>query len=127
MTSLTQVEVSKPGLMLINNGIGFLLVGVVTCNVRGELQRTVSALTHWHKAVPVAASAIISIGISYFGLWLQQLVTATSFMVFGAFNKVIVILVGILYYHDTHRPDAMLGAIISMLGILAYGSIHKGY
>lgn len=52
--------------------------------------------------VPVAASCAAGALISYTGLWLQSLVTATSFMVLGCFNKIGVIAWGIACLPSRH-------------------------
>jgi hypothetical protein len=124
------VDVSKPAMMLLNNGIGLALTAVVALFVPGEYgrlwrvfsenkearpaclgsnlrreQRSVlsadelldssapdlpltSSLTphpptEQHRALYVAASAVVSVGISSAGLWFQSHVTATTFMVAG--------------------------------------------
>ena len=73
--------------------------------------------------VPVAASCAAGALISYTGLWLQSLVTATSFMVLGCFNKIGVIAWGIVFLRDTHSPIAILGALVSIGGCYAYSKI----
>ncbi len=116
------VDVSKPGLMLLNNGIGCVLSALA-------LQLTAPA--QWHKLyraarrerhalVAVAASSIVAPALSYTGLWLQRNVTATSFMVLGSATKLAVIAWGILFLRDAHGALSVSGALLSIVGAYAY-------
>ena len=68
----------------------------------------------------IALSCAIGVGISYTGIWLQQLVTATGFMVLGCTCKLLVIVWGIVVDGDVSSPLAILGASLSLLGAFAY-------
>ncbi len=69
------------------------------------------------------ASCIIGCCISYSGLWLQKLVTATTFMVLGSCTKIIVILYGILFLSDSRSFLSILGALLSIVGSYAYARL----
>ena len=86
------VDVSKPALMVLNNGVGALLIVLVLLiesNYKApreeEFHRMRVALTRHplNAGSALAASCLVGCAISYAGLWLQRLVTATSFMVLG--------------------------------------------
>ena len=72
------------------------------------------------SGVAVALSCVLGCAISYSGLWLQRLVTATSFMVLGSITKLVVIVFGILFFADASGPLSVLGAALSVLGGYAY-------
>ena len=117
------VDVSKPGLVLINNGVGFGLVAVIGAFVPGEYSRTWDAISQANvRAALVFASAAVGFGISYAGLWLQSLVTATSFMVLGSFCKAGLVIFGAVALGDASSATALLGAGLSLLGCWAYSA-----
>ena len=123
MLAVNKVDVSKPGLMLLNNGIGVLLLAVLAAVVDvGEYGRTWAALTRPADAAVVVGSSVIGCGISYTAIWLQSQSTATSFMVVGAWCKALLVLAGVLFWHDSSEPIAILGASASLLDALSQQS-----
>ena len=125
LLAVSAVDVSKPGLMLLNNGIGLPLTAVAAGFVKHEYARTLHALAKPRQLLLVLLSALVGIGISYTGLWLQKLVTATSFMVLGAFCKIALMVVGIVFLHDARSPFAILGALLSLGGCVLYATRPK--
>ena len=126
LLAVQTVDVSKPGLMLINNSVGMILVACATPLRPGEVTRTLHALSKWPSpGLHVLLSALVGSAISYFGLKLQKLVTATSFMVLGAGCKMLLILIGIVAFGDLSRPGAVLGGLASLLGCIAYAQIQR--
>ena len=111
--------------MLLNNGIGLPLTAVAAGFVKHEYARTLHALAKPRQLLLVLLSALVGIGISYTGLWLQKLVTATSFMVLGAFCKIALMVVGIAFLHDARSPLAILGALLSLGGCVLYATRPK--
>ena len=123
MLAVQKVDVSKPGLMLLNNGVGFVLVAGIAALVPGELARTWAAISEANlRTFLVLASAIVGIGIAYAGIWLQSLITATSFMVLGCFCRSVLIVFGAVLLGDTANPIALLGAALSLAGCVAYST-----
>ena len=125
LLAVSAVDVSKPGLMLLNNGIGLPLTVVAAGFVKHEYARTLHALAKPRQLLLVLLSALVGIGISYTGLWLQKLVTATSFMVLGASCKIALMVVGIAFLHDARSPLAILGALLSLGGCVLYATRPK--
>lgn len=68
----------------------------------------------------VGLSCLLGCAISYGGLWLQRLVTATSFMVIGSCTKLVVIIFGIVFFADAAGPISVFGAGLSVFGGYAY-------
>ena len=121
LLAVHKVDVSKQGLVLLNNAIGFALVAIVAAFVPGEYARTWAAASEADlRSVLLCASAAVGLGISYSGIWLQSLVTATSFMVLGCFCKAAIVLFGILTLGDASSPTALLGAGLSLAGCVSY-------
>ena len=79
------------------------------------------ALTHKRGcALALAVSCVGGGALSYTGIWLQRLVTATSFMVLGSVAKVAVIVWGIVFFADASGPLSTAGALLSVAGGYAY-------
>ena len=82
------VDISKPGMMLLNNACGLLPCGVLMLAYH-EPRRwadVAAGLTPGGVGL-VLISCVNGVAISYAGLKVQQLVTATSFMVLTNVNK----------------------------------------
>ena len=121
------VDVSKPGMMLLNNGIGFVLTAIVAAFVPGEYGRLSAIFTENtdSRALYVCASAVVAVGISSTGLWFQSHVTATTFMVAGGACKGLLVVAGIAFFADTAQPAAVLGAVASLVASFAYASQQR--
>lgn len=172
LLAVKSVDVSKPALMILNNGIGAVLAGVVMLVLAPREGRLLVHSLH-HKArarhalhppsppPPVACTAclaspphtptprppprlltarppnawqsgtglavvlscVIGCAISYSGLWLQRLVTATSFMVLGSITKLVVIVFGIVFFADAAGPISVFGAGLSVFGGYSYARL----
>ena len=116
------VDVSKPGMMLLNNGIGFVLTAVVAAFVPGEYARlrAIFSENKDSRALYVCASALVAVGISSTGLWFQSHVSATTFMVAAARAR---------GAHRRHfladTAAAVLGAVASLVASFAYASQQR--
>ena len=123
LLAIDKVDISTPGLMLLNNGVGAVLVGLFALLSGEGVSRVFTG--HPLDTLIVAGSALVGCGISYAGMQLQRVVTATSFMVLGSSCKALLVTVGILCWHDTSHPVAVLGALASLLGCTAYGMVQQ--
>merc|ERR1719231_65460 len=65
-------------------------------------------------AAMIALSCLNGLAISYAGLRVQQLVTATTFMVLTNVNKVLVVLFGVLALGDPITPLSSLGVAVAI-------------
>lgn len=116
------VDISKPGMMLLNNACGLLPCAVLVL-LYGEPARwadVFGAMTPGGWAL-VLVSCVNGLAISYAGLKVQQMVTATSFMVLTNVNKFIVIIFGVVVLHDHVTLVSALGVVLAMGGGLWYG------
>jgi len=111
---VTEVDVSRTGLMLLNNGLGAALtVLAIAFSSPREWRQLYRSLRHVRGAATYTlASCAVGCAISYCGLWLQSLITATSFMVLGSVAKMAVVLWGMVFLHDAAGPLAVLGALL---------------
>ena len=72
LLAVDTVDVSKPGLMILNNGIGLLIIAVGVAVVDSEeYARTWNALSRPADAALVLGSSVVGCGISYTAIWLQ--------------------------------------------------------
>lgn len=125
------VDLSKPGMMLLNNAVGIAINGVLLVAfgeawsagaAGGEppaLGSVLWGLTLGQWGV-VAASCANGVAISYAGLRVQQLVTATTFMVLTNANKLIVILYGAVALGERTSLSAAVGMALSLVGSFWY-------
>jgi len=116
------VDISKPGMMLLNNACGLLPCGVLMIAYhepeRWKMARSELTTT---GMVLVLLSCVNGLAISYAGLRVQQLVTATTFMVLTNVNKFAVILFGVVVLHDQLSLLSAVGVALAMGGGLWYG------
>ncbi|KAL1515277.1 hypothetical protein AB1Y20_001909 [Prymnesium parvum] len=116
------VDISKPGMMLLNNLFGILpcallLVPYGETAYWGTTFRSLSS-SQW---LLIFISCVNGLAISYAGLRVQQLVTATTFMVLTNVNKFLVIFFGVVVLHDPLSFRSGVGMLMAMGGGLWYG------
>ena len=111
---------------MLNNGCGLLpIVALVALyDEPAQWRRVLNSMGGGAWAL-VGLSCINGVAISYAGLRVQQLVTATSFMVLTNVNKFIVILFGALVLHEPLTPLAALGMLLAIGGGLAYAKVRQ--
>ena len=73
----------------------------------------------------IVISCLNGLAISYAGLRVQQLVTATSFMVLTNVNKVLVVTFGVLVLGDPISATSGFGVCIAIGGGLWYAQERK--
>jgi len=120
------VDISKPGMMLLNNACG-LAPNLLLLLVYQEPPRWAEV---WgglgtRGYVMIALSCLNGLAISYAGLRVQQLVTATSFMVLTNVNKVLVVIFGVVALGDPITPTSGFGVCIAIGGGLWYAQERK--
>jgi solute carrier family 35 protein len=116
------VDLSKPAMMLLNNACGLLPCSLLLL-AYGEPAHWADA---WASLTPAGCALIVlsclnGLAISYAGLRVQQLVTATTFMVLTNLNKFIVIFFGVAVLHDPLTLLSGAGMLVAMGGGLWYG------
>jgi len=121
------VDISIPGLTLLNNFLGMLpiCVAVWWTDELHKIPATMASLSGL-GAVWVVASCIVGVGISYCGIWAQSLISATSFMVLVNVNKFAIVLLEVFVIR-TRKPHPLqvAGAIVAILSGVAYGRARE--
>eukprot|EP00928_Gymnodinium_smaydae_P025634 TRINITY_DN2035_c0_g1_i1.p1 TRINITY_DN2035_c0_g1~~TRINITY_DN2035_c0_g1_i1.p1 ORF type:complete len:353 (+),score=62.98 TRINITY_DN2035_c0_g1_i1:93-1151(+) len=115
------VDISKQGLVLINNSVGLVLVALLAL-ITGETAKlgdAVAALSSL-DVFYVFISCVVGIMIGYVGIATQALISATSFMVLTNVNKFVVIGFGMVALGDSSSPQAILGCFVAILGGVWY-------
>jgi len=121
------VDISKTGLTFLNNSLAMipLLFFAVYLGEFKELVSTVGSLNHMSLCW-VCLSCIVSVGISYTGIWAQSLITATSFLVLINANKFFIIFLETFVMHTKEMSGVQIaGATIAILGAVAFGKARE--
>jgi drug/metabolite transporter (DMT)-like permease len=121
------VDMSKAAITLVNNAAGAIPIGIAAY-LHGELQElpgTVASLSHSSWCI-LLASCLVSVGISYTGIWAQSLITATTFLVLINANKFfIVFLEAYVLKTKSLSVVQIAGASIVVLASAAYGKARE--
>jgi len=121
------VDISKTAVTVLNNFEGMIPLIFVAWmkNEFHEIGPAFSNLSH-EGITWVAASCVVGVGISYFGIWTQSMISATSFLVLVNANKFVIIFVeAYLMRTKTLKPVQIIGAILTILGGVAYGKARE--
>eukprot|EP00928_Gymnodinium_smaydae_P048111 TRINITY_DN3214_c0_g1_i3.p1 TRINITY_DN3214_c0_g1~~TRINITY_DN3214_c0_g1_i3.p1 ORF type:complete len:347 (+),score=47.01 TRINITY_DN3214_c0_g1_i3:109-1149(+) len=121
------VDISLTGITLLNNLLGMIPLLAVACLTHefAELPTAVADLDS-RAVFFVAASCIVGVGISYTGVWVQSLISATSFLVLVNANKFVII--GLEATVMRTKQLSMLqyaGACVAILASAAYGKARE--
>lgn len=121
------VDISKTGVNLLNNLLGMfplLIVGLLKSE-QHEVPAALASLTTT-GAVWVGMSCAVGVGISYMGIWVQSLISATSFLVLVNANKFVIIFVEVFAMKTkTLLPMQVAGAMITILASVTYGKARE--
>jgi len=136
------VDISKTGATLLNNVLGMfpLLIAAFLTNEFPKIPEALSQVDTL-GAFWIGASCVVGVGISYTGIWVQSLISATSFLVMVNVNKFAIIFLEayVLPHVCLHKPGhsgclfqgkyltilQILGAVLSILGGVAYGKARE--
>ena len=125
MIAVTPIDVSKTGMMLLNNAVSLVPMGALVYFF-GEHKR-------WHELraltstdlVLLFCSCVNAIGISYAGINAQAYVSATTFMVLANLNKFVVVGFGIVVLREASSWRAILGCLIALSGGILYAKARS--
>jgi hypothetical protein len=126
------VDISKSGVTLLNNLIGFIPLAV-TALLLEEWRDVPAAIDNMTPLATVwlLASCVVGAGISYTGIWAQSLISATSFLVLVNGNKFFIIFLECWLSWQFHFGNEALtwtqiiGATISIVGGVFYGKARE--
>jgi len=117
------VDISTSGVTLLNNVLGVvpLLVGALCTQEFAALPEVVGDLDAM-KLFWVISSCFVGAGISYTGVWVASLISATSFLVLINANKFFIIFLEAFVLKSKDLSATQIaGATISILAGVAYG------
>jgi len=124
------VDISKTGVTLLNNSLGLLpllLACVLLTNEAGDIEPAWQKLQgdRWGQ-IWVAMSCLVGVGISYTGVWVQSLMSATSMLVLINANKFAILFLEVLVMRSkTVGTCQILGATLSILFSILYGKARE--
>jgi hypothetical protein len=117
------VDASKTGVTLLNNLLGVipLLFGGLLSGEFSQVPEAVRSLDSM-KVFWVISSCFVGAGISYTGVWVASLISATSFLVLINANKFFIIFLEVFVMKSKELSLwQVIGATISILAGIAYG------
>jgi hypothetical protein len=117
------VDASKTGVTLLNNLLGVipLLFGGLLSGEFSQVPEAVRSLDSM-KVFWVISSCFVGAGISYTGVWVASLISATSFLVLINANKFFIIFLEVFVMKSKELSLVqVIGATISILAGIAYG------
>jgi len=114
MIAVEPIDVSKSGMMMLNNGIGAVLLLLLLAPF-GELEKLpeLLALTPRQNAL-LLLSCVGGMSISYAGLHCQKYVTATAMLVLNNSCKFSVIAFGMVYFQEAKSVAAIVGCFAAI-------------
>ena len=140
MIAVEPIDVSKQGMMLINNGVGALLVLPIALATgegskllqppdAGESTGGASSggaiVLDAHAAVLLLLSCINGMVISYAGLNVQAHVTATAMLVLNNSCKFVVVAFGVFVLNEASSPQSVVGCTAALGAGLLYAHARQ--
>lgn len=106
----------------INNFVGMLPALGVACLTKEFHSLETKEWLRFDVLVLLLLSGVVGLGISYLGLAVQKIISATSFLVMQNISKVFVVTVGIGLFGDPIKSHLIiLGLFLSLAGSFWYG------
>lgn len=137
LLAVRPVRVPRPALLLLNNALGALFVAIavplVPLGPYGRPETHSFAYydpQDFHTIETVGAYALLvlscacGLAIGWAGLRVQALLSATSVLVVTNLNKVVVVVVGVVFFGEARSARASLGMAVALLGGAAYGALQ---
>merc|ERR1712048_160556 len=122
------VDISKSGCTVLNNVLGKvpLFIAAALMQEYKQIPEVVSGLDVIDY-VWVIASCFVGLGISYTGVWVQSMISASSFLVLVNANKFFIIFLEIyvLRRKKPITPVQVTGATITILSAVAFGKAKQ--
>jgi len=121
------VDISKTGCTLLNNSLGMipLLIAAACTNEFPDIAPALQELDAW-GIVWVTVSCFVGVGISYTGIWVQTMISATSFLVLVNANKFFILFIEVFLMKEKSLGNMqMVGAAVSILMAVLYGKARE--
>ena len=126
LLAVTPVDISKNGLVLINNGLAEIPT-LALLFIVGEHQSWGKSFGHYGvgDVVLLLLSCVVGTVISWAGLNAQMYISATTMLVVTNLNKFVVIAFGILFLGESRTWQAVLGCCAALGGGVWYAVARK--
>jgi len=126
LLAVTPVDISKNGLVLLNNGLAEIPT-LALLFIVGEHQSWVKSFGHYGvgDVVLLLLSCVVGTVISWAGLNAQMYISATTMLVVTNLNKFVVIAFGILFLGESRTWQAVLGCCAALGGGVWYAVARK--
>jgi len=121
------VDISLSGVTMISNAWGFVILLFVAWlkNEFEEVPPALSALSGL-QVFWIVGSCVVGTGISFAGVWVQRLISATSFLVLVNMNKFgIIFIEAFIMGTKTLTPLQIFGAVVAISAGIFYGQARK--
>jgi len=120
MIAVQPIDVSKGGMMLLNNAFSLLPMGALLIFFGEHHKWARIRQASASDGALLFASCVNAIGISYAGINAQGYVSATTFMVLSNLNKFVVVAFGMLVLMEASSWQAVVGVNLALLGGVWY-------
>lgn len=120
------VDVSTASCTVINNLAGaiIMLIFAVGTHEFARVPEVVSGLDAYKGSI-IGLTCVVGVGIAYAGVWLQSLISATSFLVLATANKFTVILIEVCFMKEVMTQLQIVGASIVIISGVLYGTARE--
>ena len=120
MIAVQPIDVSKGGMMLLNNAVSLIPMGALLCYFGEQHKWAKLATASGSDLALLFVSCLNAVGISYAGINAQAYVSATTFMVLSNVNKFVVVAFGMAVLREAHSWQAVAGVTIALTGGVWY-------
>jgi len=116
------VDISTSGVTLLNNLLGMIPLFFVAI-YSGEMEKMSGVAENLgsHGVMWVIASCVVGVGISYTGILVQGMITATSFLVLVNANKFVIIILEVTCMKHSLTHGQLAGSLLAIVGSILWG------
>jgi len=121
------VDISKSACALLNNLFGVLPLCVIVL-FSEEYERAIPLLQalDWYGIALISLTCVVGCSIAYSGIWLQSLISATSFLVLATGSKFFVIFIEVFVMRTKSLTHLQItGATLTILAGVASGKVRQ--
>ena len=111
-----RLDLTKSAMLLVNNGVGALVVTPFAIGLaRGTYMRGT-----WQNGTILVVTSLLGVALGFVGLKAQSLMTSTAFLLLSNANKAAIVMIGIVFWNESHTATSMLGCVLALLGSMWY-------